>query len=224
MRLPFFPAGAGDTADGKISTAWLITFTDLIGLLLAFFIMLFAMSSPDEEQWAKLAKLFAGELTIGDGTAEAEVPPQEVPSSTIVPAPARGLDTSYLASVLLAQLATEPMLARARIEPGPDHVALSLDAGLLLEDGAVTAEGRARIAAVRAMIAALPNAASVELYAAGRPQQPAAWSEAVARAAAVAAALEAAGYARPLAVRAHVEPATGDGRSAAGRIAFVISQ
>lgn len=227
MRLPFAPSEPGDSANGKISTAWLISFTDLIGLLLAFFIMLFAMSSPDEEQWAKLAKLFAGELTIGEGAAEEEVSRTEATPPTVVPAGARGLDTSYLASVLLAQLATEPVLARARVEPGPAHVSLVLDAPLLLEGGVVGEAGRARLAAIRGMIGTLPNAVRVEMRATGRAQQPAVWTEAIDRAAAVADALAAAGYARPLAVRAYVEPATdqGDGRGArADRVAIVISE
>jgi chemotaxis protein MotB len=114
MRLPFCPAGAADSANSKISTAWLISFTDLIGLLLAFFIMLFAMSSPDEERWTKLAKLFAGQLTIGPAGESDVVPDVDRPSPTAVPAPERGLDTDYLASVLLAKLATEPLLARDR--------------------------------------------------------------------------------------------------------------
>lgn len=220
MRLPFFPAAAGDSPNSQISTAWLITFTDLVGLLLAFFIMLFAMSAPDEEQWAKLAKLFAGEATMSVDS-QPEVPAPESARPTRVPSPDGGLSTDYLASLLLAKLATEPSLVRARVEPGADHVALVLDAALLLENGVVPEAALSRVAAIRGLIGALPNAVQIEMHAAGRAHRPQAWSEAAAQASAVAEALTAAGYARPLPVRAYVDETPEGG---ADRVAIVISE
>ena len=55
--------------------AWLATFSDLMNLLLCFFVLLFAMSSVDEEKWEKviasLSSSFSifsgGESSIGEG-------------------------------------------------------------------------------------------------------------------------------------------------------------
>jgi hypothetical protein len=99
-----------------------------------------------------------------------------------------------------------------------------LDAPLLLQDGVMSDAARPRIAALRGMIATLPNAVRIEMHAAGRALRPDAWTGAIAQAAAVAEALEAAGYPRPLAVRAYIESATGEDAGRADRIAIVISQ
>lgn len=40
---------------------WLISFTDVISLMLAFFVMLFAMKQPDQEKWSSISSVLQGE-------------------------------------------------------------------------------------------------------------------------------------------------------------------
>ncbi len=57
------------------SPAWMATFSDLMNLLLCFFVLLFSMSSVDEKKWEEVAASFsqtfsvfkAGSTAIGDG-------------------------------------------------------------------------------------------------------------------------------------------------------------
>lgn len=59
----------------KGSPMWMATFSDLMNLLLCFFVLLFSMSSPDAEKWDQLVASFskafsifnAGSSAIGDG-------------------------------------------------------------------------------------------------------------------------------------------------------------
>jgi chemotaxis protein MotB len=37
--------------DAQGSSAWLVSFTDVMALMLTFFVLLFAMSHPKEEEW-----------------------------------------------------------------------------------------------------------------------------------------------------------------------------
>lgn len=48
----------------KGSPAWMSTFSDLMNLLLCFFVMLFAMSSPDQAKFDQLAQSFAQSFSI----------------------------------------------------------------------------------------------------------------------------------------------------------------
>ena len=58
------------------SPAWMATFSDLMNLLLCFFVLLFSMSSVDQAKWDAMAQSLAstfsifqaGSLSFGDGT------------------------------------------------------------------------------------------------------------------------------------------------------------
>jgi chemotaxis protein MotB len=218
MRLPsLFPsrnvAGTSDPASG----VWLITFTDLVGLMLAFFIMMYSMSKIDEQRWGKLV----AQLGPAAGAAETVAPPPPAVAPTEVPMPERGRDTDYLAVLLPRQIAEHPELAVARVVPGPGRVDVVLPQDALLQPGGATLSpsGRAAAEAMTAILANLPNAARVEARAGGRARQPQDWTQAMARAAAVASALTAAGYDRPLEARAYVAPQAG---GSVDSISFVI--
>jgi chemotaxis protein MotB len=214
MRLfPLLPARTGAGAD-PAAGVWLITFTDLIGLMLAFFIMMYAMSKLDEERWGKLvphlAPVAPAEEPAVPGSA---VPPASATASTEVPAPARGRSTDYLAVLLPQKLAAMPALAEARVLPGASRV------DLVLPRAALDGPHAGAAAALAGLLGSLPNAARIEATIDGRAHRPQDWAEATRRAAAVAAALAAAGYSRPLEARGHVGLTDG---AAADTIAIVI--
>lgn len=52
---------------GPGSPAWMATFSDLMNLLLCFFVLLFAMSNIDEEKWEELANSLSSRLNIFSG-------------------------------------------------------------------------------------------------------------------------------------------------------------
>lgn len=60
-----------DSGGGGGSPAWMATFSDLMNLLLCFFVLLFAFSSVDAEKFAEIAASFNSSLSIFDGGAEA---------------------------------------------------------------------------------------------------------------------------------------------------------
>lgn len=51
------------------SPAWMSTFSDLMNLLLCFFVLLYAMSSVDEEKWEQVVASFSKSFSIFDGGA-----------------------------------------------------------------------------------------------------------------------------------------------------------
>lgn len=56
---------------GGGSPAWMATFSDLMNLLLCFFVLLFAFSSVDAEKFAEIAASFNSNFSVFDGGAQA---------------------------------------------------------------------------------------------------------------------------------------------------------
>lgn len=60
-----------EESGGGGSPAWMSTFSDLMNLLLCFFVLLFAMSSVDEQAFADIAASFNNSFSIFNGGAQA---------------------------------------------------------------------------------------------------------------------------------------------------------
>ncbi len=56
---------------GGGSPAWMSTFSDLMNLLLCFFVLLFAFSSPDAQKFAEIAASFKNNFSVFSGGAQA---------------------------------------------------------------------------------------------------------------------------------------------------------
>jgi chemotaxis protein MotB len=102
--------------------------------------------------------------------------------------PPAALALDYLAAVLNAEIAGNAQLAGASVEPLPDRLVLSLPSALLFADGAAELHGGAESAlfVLGGALAAVRNRVDVVGHTDPSP--------------AVAAALQAAGYTRPLGI------------------------
>ena len=58
-----------ESGGGEGAPAWMATFSDLMNLLLCFFVLLFSMSSVDEEKYEEIAASFRASFSIFDGGA-----------------------------------------------------------------------------------------------------------------------------------------------------------
>jgi len=56
---------------GGGSPAWMATFSDLMNLLLCFFVLLFAFSSPDAQKFAEISASFKNNFSVFNGGAQA---------------------------------------------------------------------------------------------------------------------------------------------------------
>src|SRR5690625_1267213 len=70
-----------DEDEGKIDDSWLLPYADMLTLLLALFIVLFAMSEIDIKKFERLAQIFKTEFTSGAGIIdeEASIVPRDEP-------------------------------------------------------------------------------------------------------------------------------------------------
>ncbi|MDY0882665.1 flagellar motor protein MotB [Dongia soli] len=97
---------------------WLITFADLIGLLLVFFVLLFSMSSLERSQLQHLTQGVTGI----QGTDEADAPNRPLPDPQVQ----AGRDPGYLTSVLRAKFDMEPALRSLTVTDFGDRSIIAL--------------------------------------------------------------------------------------------------
>ncbi|WP_181347160.1 flagellar motor protein MotB [Thalassobacillus sp. CUG 92003] len=65
--------------ENHVDETWLIPYADMLTLLLALFIVLFAMSEVDNQRYEQLAQVFKGEFNGGNGILEQQNTPSEDP-------------------------------------------------------------------------------------------------------------------------------------------------
>lgn len=158
---------------GGGSPAWMSTFSDLMNLLLCFFVLLFAMSTPDQDKFqqlaASLASTFsifnAGSVSMGDGVligsgasqlnelavyynnmgmnAEGEITQEEV-RDAVEQVQEAGLNESEHMAEIIEQKLEQSMIAdQVEVEATSKYVMLNLNSGILFDSGSATLKSEA---------------------------------------------------------------------------------
>ena len=201
------------------TSTWMITFADLIALLLAFFVMLFAMSKVDYRKWQNLTDALARGLNAVHET-EMATPSHQLDAFPLELTPGRDLD--YLSTVLKQRLAGERAFAGGEIRRHEDRLVVSLPPRDRLSTSAGASDETA-LFHVAGLLRQLRNRIEVVGYAdAGELEEggPSAWRLALNRALRTAQGLRAAGYPGDVIARGYVlEGAAGDSASTQGDVA-----
>ncbi len=183
------------------SKAWIVTFTDLVSLMLTFFVMLFAMSNVKVDKWDSMIDALSQSLNASGATAVV-VSSAEYNVATIVRRQAINLD--YLASVLEKTVAEDEILAHSRIMRLEDRLVIALPGDLLFASARADLSEKAR-AAVFNLGGVLRNIGNqIGINGHTDPVLPTGgayasnWELSMARAAAVANALRRSGYAEDI--------------------------
>jgi chemotaxis protein MotB len=188
---------------------WLTSFTDLTTLLLAFFILMYAMSKPREQPWQaasdSLRMRFSGEesMTPVTGNPGASGAKKTWQASDSEP----GLDLHYLYSLLQKQIATRPALKDVVLIEEKRAITIALPADAAFQSGGDTlsANGEAIVQQLIPVLVRLPNAVSVVGHADANMVNNdgrfgSNWHLSLARAQSVAVAMRDGGYTRDLKV------------------------
>ncbi len=216
-RPSYFDLLARPDLSSAAGRAWLVIFTDLMALMLAFFVLLFSMSQIEQRKWQGLVEALSSDRNslreVENVKPAVEYQPEQ---EAVVP----GADLDYLTPVIREQIAAHPLLAQATIHRAAERLVISLPAGLLFGAGAAVPapEAAALGSALVSVLRNLNNAVEVEahLEGAGAARAPYAdWELALARAAAFTGILTRAGYAGRIVARA-TGPAGGPNNRPAG--------
>lgn len=128
---------------------WMITFADLLSLLLAFFVLLYATTSADQQRWqariAPIAKFLSGE--------EIDHKPAVGPATPAATTDAVK-DLGYIRALLEGLTTGTPAFAGASVARGPHEVTLRAPRAADSDDGR---------AALARILGALDNAAEIRV-------------------------------------------------------------
>ncbi|MDP4796991.1 MAG: flagellar motor protein MotB [Rhodospirillales bacterium] len=176
---------------------WMLTFTDLVSLLLTFFVMLFAMSNVKIDQWDKIIDSLS--QTLNPAPEETvKKPSAQFNVGTLFRRRAVNLD--YLASVIEENLSNDPLLRNALVVRLEDRLMIALPGDLLFDPGAAVISKRAEGAMVTlgAMFDNVGNTIGVTGHTDPEPptggKYASNWELSIARAASVANAIRRGGY------------------------------
>lgn len=172
---------------------WLITFVDLVMLLLGFFVLIFSMSSLNAARYATIVRSYADVFHGVGGMPVTAVGPLRVPHVERTP----GDDLAYLETVLRANFAREDHLSAIQFRLTSQYLILLVPAQTAAGVGDFDAATKGRFFELGGVLSNLPNRIAI-LTPATSGDNAAAWSQAAVRARSVQAALEAAGYQRSL--------------------------
>ena len=182
----------------KANAAWMVTFTDLVSLMLTFFVLLFSMSSLQIDKWEEMTDTLSKTLnpssvkTVAAATAEFNI-------STLIRRPATNLD--YLSGVLQAGVKDDPLLAKSQILLLEDRLVIALPGDLLFSPGKaeMPEETRSALFTLGGLLSNVSNQIAVNGHT--DPKAPGKdagfasnWELSIARASAVANSLREAGY------------------------------
>ncbi len=195
-----------DDGEGD-SSLWLVTFTDVMALMLTFFVLLYAMSQPQEEAWTEITASFNEQF--GETySAKFEEGRQDAITIDRVDF-AEALDLGYLKTLLSQIIEKDENLENIVLIHQDKRLVISLPQDLLFEPGQADVRGRGRRAlfVLGGALARIKNRIEVLGHADPIPinnpdgDYPTNWELSLARASAVAGVLRNVGYQRPITVR-----------------------
>jgi chemotaxis protein MotB len=202
---------------------WLISFTDLISLLLGFFVMLYAMAEPRRGDWSQMVQGLSARSTAATASERSPTPTAAFNGATIETS--SRVDLGYLAALLRNQLRERSELASVTVRHEDDRVTIAVPAEALFErdSRALSEDGRKVLFLLSSGMARTGNRVEVLGRAENAAAGGASWEGALARAIAVAGALRDLGYGTDLVARAVAQPVTG-GVTAPSRLDIVVRE
>jgi chemotaxis protein MotB len=196
------PIRRRDRMSAEVGPNWLLTFADLIALLLAFFVLIYATQKIEQAPWQALVESLSRSLN----PERPRIDPRPAADANIrLLARARAIDLGYLDALLKGVVAQEPSLAGVVVQQFDDRLVLSLPGELLFPPGeAEPVDGAERALAVLATeLRNIGNRVDVFGHTDPEPVRNARfgsnWALSLARARAVARLLRQVGYSRRVA-------------------------
>jgi chemotaxis protein MotB len=180
------------------SVAWMVTFTDLVSLMLTFFVMLFSMSSVKVDVWEKM--IDALNRTVDPVEIVRDTPPS-APRNIAKTFRKRAINLDYLNAVLRENIAGDEILGESRINMMADRMVISLPGRILFDANSAVLRPEARDAVFRlgGILRNVGNQLAVGGHTDPVPPEnsifPSNWELSLARAGSVANELNRAGYA-----------------------------
>lgn len=192
--------------DSASNAGWMLTFADLLSLLLTFFVLVFSMSTIQFDSWKSVVETMRDEFNPN----YAAITLRDYENQTAVARrSARGLNLNYLRALIERDLARYPELATASVRRETDRLVISVPANSLFQEkSALFADGATQ--AITQLTGSLVQIRNRLLVAGHTNNLPvdgrrvrSNWELSVTRAQLVAGVLADAGYVQPVTVLGH---------------------
>ena len=112
--------------------AWMITFTDLVSLMLTFFVLLFSMSAVKVDAWNNIVSALSQSLKASERTAQSKAA-SSFDISTL--SMRRAINLDYLTSVLNKAMASDELLKKSQLMRLEDRLVIGLPGDRLFQAG-----------------------------------------------------------------------------------------
>ncbi len=203
---------------------WLITITDVVALMLTFFVLTYAMSVPEEDKWNELSASLSSEFT-KTFSKPYNAGPQDTISIDKLDL-SRALGLPYLRG-LIEQAYEKQEITDYVIAQQGDRLIVSLPNDIIVETASPErkAESRAALISLTDILARIKNRIEVVGHAPDLGPQGAnayGWTSSLGQAAQIAAFLRENGYGKEILVRGLSSARSEEGANASGRVDIVI--
>ena len=185
---------------------WLLTFTDIMALMLTFFVLLYSMAVPDKDQWEEMVKSVEQGINLQKTLQHLSGQVQDISIDKI--STDRALDLNYLQNVLQKQFAEEESLQSALLLSGDGRLVISLPMDVVFSAGEseVSLEAKRALMALGDLFYRIKNRIEVVGHSDPTPilgdgLYDDNWALSLGRAASIAAVLRQVGYKRKVVVR-----------------------
>ncbi len=149
--------------DARPKRIWLISFTDLISLIVCFFVMMYAMSEPQLEQFKKISSAFEDELAIVHPTQERSYQgaPLHMGDEENISLPRQSyktaLNINYLSQVVAQKRTEVPALKDLALSVKGGEIILEIPLLAVYADAAMTAPRTGTLRALAGLFGGIPN-------------------------------------------------------------------
>ena len=200
---------ANSTQRNKVETSnagWMLTFADLLSLMLTFFVLVFSMSTIHHDSWEEVVETMRDQF---DPTYSSIRPRSFDNNQATARASARGLNLNYLKALVERDTNSNLPLGRTVVRREPDRVVVSIPASSLFENksGQFLNGAPSALAQLSGSLAQIKNKLIISSHTNDLPVPSGKfrsnWELSVTRAQLVAGVLVDAGYLLPVSVIGH---------------------
>ena len=186
-----------ETSGQSDSKAWMVTFTDLVSLMLTFFVMIFAMSDVKDSEWESMTDSLSQTLKPAEkNSVTAASATYNI--GTVFRKEAISLD--YLTSIFSEAIKQDELLSNARLMRLEDRMIIALPGDILFAPGKaeITEKAEKALFILGGILRNIGNQIGVNSHSGENAkiddQYSGSWELSVARAAAVANTMRRSGY------------------------------
>jgi len=190
-------ADSNAATQDETSVGWILIFTDMVALLLSFFVMLFSMSAVPVNEWETTIDILEEALNL---TSEEERDPTEDYNISSVLLERARTNVNYLLPIIEPKIKQDEIIKDSPIILLDDRIVISLSGDLLFASGKaeLTEKGRKALFNLGGVLRNIRNTIGVYGYSEDekfdRDKYTSDWELSLARAVSVANELKRAGY------------------------------